>query len=253
MSRRTWITVTLAAVLAAVLGASLSFTGFSLAGTGPRTSALAWFASFESSLVTGALRAPDPHAAPPLPVFEAAELTPVWRSATELRGQSGSSFPDFSLTDQNGRLLARGDLQGRVVVAHFFFTHCSNICPTLISAMGRVRDAYAGHAGVMLLSHSVTPDYDTPVMLKAYAQANKIDGQQWRLLTGSNEEISRVAHGGYFVPRSAVSAQGVIHTELFVLLDEQQRVRGVYNGTLRPEMEQLIGDVKTLLAAHSAR
>ena len=231
------------ALVALLLFGLSGYTMFGL-GQGAPTAVTAFFKPLAGLFGT---TPESPTSTPALPVFESADLTPVWRSASELHRQAGSHFPAFSLTDQAGRAVARNDLQGRIVVAHFFFTHCSNICPTLISAMGRVRDAYAGQHQVLLLSHSVTPDYDTPVMLKAYAQANHIDGQQWRLLTGSNAEISRVAHDGYFVPRSAVSAQGVIHTELFVLLDGRQRVRGVYNGTLRPEMDQLIGDVKSLL------
>jgi protein SCO1 len=182
-----------------------------------------------------------------LPVYESGDLTPQWRSAAEL-ALPPRPFVPFSLQDQSGRALTPADLQGRVVVANFFFTHCSSICPKLTSAMAQVRDAHRGQQRLLLLSHSVTPEVDTPPMLQAYAQANHIDGRQWRLVTGTPEHISRVAHEGYLVPRTAVGAEGIIHTELFVLLDAQQRVRGVYNGTLRLDVQQLIGDVKTLLA-----
>ncbi len=182
-----------------------------------------------------------------LPLYESSDLTPQWRSAAEL-ALPPRPFVPFSLQDQSSRTLTPADLQGRVVVANFFFTHCSSICPKLTSAMAQVRDAYRGQSRLLLLSHSVTPEFDTPPMLQAYAQANRIDGRQWRLLTGTPEHISRVAHEGYLVPRTAVGADGIIHTELFVLLDAQQRVRGVYNGTLRLDVQQLIGDVKTLLA-----
>jgi protein SCO1 len=181
-----------------------------------------------------------------LPVFESSDLTPQWRSAAELAQRPGRFVP-FALQDQSGRLLTEADLRGKVVVANFFFTHCGSLCPKLTTAMAQVRDAHRRESRLLLLSHSVTPEVDTPAMLQAYAQSNQIDGRQWRLLTGAPEQISRVAHEGYLVPRTAVGAEGVIHTELFVLLDAQQRVRGVYNGTLRMDVQQLIGDVKTLL------
>jgi protein SCO1 len=182
-----------------------------------------------------------------LPVYESSDLTPQWRSAAELT-LPPRPFVPFALQDQSGRTLTLADLQGRVVVANFFFTHCTSICPQLTSAMAQVRDAHRGQARLLLLSHSVAPEYDTPPMLQAYARANQIDGRQWRLVTGTPEHISRVAHDGYLVPRTAVGAEGIIHTELFVLLDARQRVRGIYNGTLRLDVQQLIGDVKTLLA-----
>jgi protein SCO1 len=181
-----------------------------------------------------------------LPVFESSDLTPQWPDAAAL-ARSPRTLAAFSLQDQEGRPLTPADLQGRVVVANFFFTHCSSLCPQLTSAMAQVRDAHLGQDRLMLLSHSVTPEYDTPPMLQAYARANRIDGRQWRLLTGTPAQISRVAHEVYLVPGTAVNAEGVIHTEMFVLMDAQQRVRGIYNGTLRLDVQQLIGDVKTLL------
>jgi protein SCO1 len=180
-----------------------------------------------------------------LPVFDT-DLTPQWRSAAELAQQPGR-FVAFTLQDQAGRPLTDADLHGKVIVANFFFTHCSSLCPKLTSAMGQVRDAHRGHPRLLLLSHSVTPEYDTPPMLQAYAQTNRIDGRQWRLVTGAPEQMRHVAHEGYRVPRTAIGADGVLHTELFVLLDAKQRVRGLYNGTLRLDVQQLVSDVKTLL------
>ncbi len=205
----------------------------SRAGTGPSETAADTAASAVSPVST-------------LPFFLSSDLTPTWPSPAELQ-QLSRPFPEFDLLDQAGRRINKSSLAGKVVVANFFFTHCSSICPKLTSAMAQVRDAHRGQAGLLLLSHSVTPELDTPPLLLAYAQANRIDGQQWRLLTGSNQQIERVAHQGYFVPRTAVSTEGFIHTELFVLLDAQQRVRGVYNGTLRLEVNQLLADVAVLL------
>jgi protein SCO1 len=183
---------------------------------------------------------------PPLPYFLSSDLTPAWPSAADLQAHP-PLFPDFNLLDQAGRRVNKSTLAGKVVVANFFFTQCSSICPKLTSAMAQVRDAQRGQTGLLLLSHSVTPEWDTPPVLMAYAQANHIDGQQWRLLTGSKEQINQVAHQGYFVPRTAVADDGFIHTELLVLLDTQQRIRGVYNGSQRGEINQLLADVALLL------
>ena len=37
-----------------------------------------------------------------------------------------------------------------------------------------------------------------------------------------------------------------LHTEHFILVDKTKRIRGIYNGTLQLEMEQLIDDIRTL-------
>jgi protein SCO1 len=186
-----------------------------------------------------------------LPVFESADLTPVWRSPRELE-RAAREFPSFRFEDQSGRALTQGDLAGRIVVANFFFTGCSTLCPRLRSSMARVHREFAGQ-GVLLLSHSVTPEADTAPMLAAYARANGIDGEQWRLLTGPREVLHRVMREGYLVPAQRGVATEVLHTELFVLLDGRQRVRGIYNGTLAVDIDHLVDDIRTLQAAGSAQ
>jgi protein SCO1 len=187
-----------------------------------------------------------------VPFYTTAELTPIWYGANSKEKPPASHFPEFSLVDQSGKKLSRGDLENKLVVANFFFTYCTNVCPTLTSSMSRVRNAFKEKNNVMLLSHSVTPEFDIAPMLQAYATVNNIDGKQWRLLTGTHSELSKVAHDGYFVPKTAVSPSGFIHTELFVLLDGKQRVRGVYNGSLQLEIDLLIKDMKQLLEAKNS-
>lgn len=180
--------------------------------------------------------------------FIGADLTPHWLSLSELSA-APRHFPEFELLDQSGKVLQRADLEGQVVVANFFFTGCSTLCPRLRGAMARVHEAYAGAADVRLLSHSVTPELDAPRVLDAYARANGVDGQQWKLLTGERAMIERVAHEGYRVPRAAATDGAVLHTEWLVLLDAQQRVRGIYNGTLPIEVDWLIRDIQLLRRA----
>ena len=181
-----------------------------------------------------------------LPVFRSTELTPEWTTPSQLASER-SAFPDFILIDQSGRAVTRSDLAGHVVVANFFFTSCSTLCPRLRSAMTKVRDEFRDDRDVLFLSHSVTPEIDTAPVLAAYARANHIDGEQWRLLTGPRETIFDLAYGGYFVPRPKAGEGNVLHTELFVLLDSKQRVRGIYNGTLPIEMGWLTRDIRELL------
>lgn len=183
-----------------------------------------------------------------LPVLSGSDLTPRWLTQAELAGVPGN-FPEFVLTDQSGRSLHRAELEGHIVVANFFFTSCATLCPRLRSAMAKVRDAYASDESVRLLSHSVTPEFDRPELLAAYAKSNGIDGKQWRLLTGERAMLERVTHEGYRVPRAQPSDGAVLHTEWIVLLDQQQRPRGVYNGTLPIEVSWLIRDIQLLREA----
>lgn len=180
-----------------------------------------------------------------LPVFESSDLVPRWYPAEELRRKAGS-FPEFELRDQAGRRFEREDLAGRIVVANFFFTGCSSLCPRLRNGMAHVRDALTDEDALLLLSHSVTPEQDDTRVLAAYARANGIDGERWRLLTGPRGTITNLIHDAYLVPAPPSDEGGILHTELFVLLDQQQRVRGLYNGTLALDIDQLIRDIQLL-------
>ncbi len=181
-----------------------------------------------------------------LPVYDSADLTPHWESQAQLATGTGSRFPDFSLQDQSGARLTRSDLRGHIVVANFFFTGCTNLCPKLRSAMGQVRAAFPDDDNLLLLSHSITPEIDSVAMLAAYARTNHIDGRQWHLLTGPREVIENLEFNGYLIPKPHSDQGTALHTELFVLLDGHQRVRGVYNATLQTEIQFLIQDIRKL-------
>lgn len=183
-----------------------------------------------------------------LPIYQDSSLTPIWIDEKNQRDSVVRPFPQFRLLDQSGKIVDNQTIEGKIVVANFFFTHCSGVCPSLTSSMRTVSAAFKNDKNVQLLSHSVAPDFEPPPILLSYAQANHIDGRQWKLLTGDKEQINRLAFEGYLVPRSSMGSSGLIHTELIVLLDQKQQVRGVYTGTLKLDIEQLITDMRLLLA-----
>jgi protein SCO1/2 len=182
-----------------------------------------------------------------LPVYEDPGLTPHWLTAEQLL-VAKRQFPEFSLRDQSGLELTRADLEGRIVVADFFFTGCSDLCPRLRSGMAALRDAFPGDPDLLLLSHTVAPEADSVPMLAAYARTNGIDGRRWHLLTGPRSVIEHLEFDGYLIPRPPPAAGRALHSELFVLLDRHQRVRGVYNATLQTELNFLLKDIRALHA-----
>ena len=202
------------------------------------------------ALGLGTLTAQRSMAAPvvTLPVYESNDLTPHWRTHAELLQAPSSAFPEFALHDQAGATFTRGTLSGHVVVANFMFTRCSQLCPLLRASMATVHAVLHDDPAVLLLSHSVTPGGDTRSELAAYAKKNRISGT-WHLLAGTADSLERVQFQGYLLPRPRTEDGPAIHSELFVLLDRHQRVRGVYNGTLRLEIEQLERDARALASS----
>ena len=178
---------------------------------------------------------------PALPVYRSADLSPEWvdlDDPTEPSHRVGA----FALTDQAGRPVTEADLDGRVTVVSFFFARCTSICPSLRSGLAEVQAAFADDDRVQILSLTVQPEHDTAAVLAAYAGANGVDADRWRLLTGARDTIYDLARMSFFAD------VGFLHTETVYLLDGERRIRGVYTGTLPLEVEYLITDARALRA-----
>ncbi len=184
-----------------------------------------------------------------LPFFNSAGFTPEWISKDMPRYPTIHTIPSFSLVDQEGDTISEVFIQGKIVVADFFFTACPGICPRLTKNMRIIQDQFKDDESILLLSHSVTPDIDSIPRLKAYAEQNHIDRHRWHLLTGDRKEIYTLARLGYFADEETglkKNENDFLHTENFILLDYARRIRGVYNGTNPAEIERLLADIKVL-------
>jgi protein SCO1 len=189
--------------------------------------------------------------AEPLPFYTSRDLTPHWISPRSAEYARLHRIAPFSLVDQHGRTITEGDVAGKVYVASFFFTRCQQLCPILGNGLRRVQTAFAGDPGVAILSHSVTPEIDSVAALARWAEMRGVRGQ-WHLLTGDRAQIERLAERSYFVELrdTTGNTQGtLVHTETLVLVDGQRRIRGVYDGSLPYDVNQLIADIRTLRGA----
>lgn len=156
---------------------------------------------------------------------------------------------DFSLTNQNGKTITQQDYANKIYVADFFFTTCGTICPIMTSNMKKVQQAILLDKDVMLLSHTVTPEIDTVAQLKRYAKEKGVIAEKWNLVTGSKKDIYNLARKSYLVAKydpTKDDAYGIVHTENFVLVDKQRRIRGMYDGTDDEDIERLLADIAIL-------
>lgn len=162
------------------------------------------------------------------------------------------TVPKFSFTNQNGREVSHRDYQGKVYVTDFFFTTCPTICPIMSSQMSRLQDLLKQQnldSDVMLLSHSVNPESDTPEVLRAYADRMGADSTNWNFVTGDRRDIYEQAKNGYFINalESDTAAGGFIHSDNFILVDRQMHIRGYYDGTSTAEVDSLLKDIQLLI------
>lgn len=160
----------------------------------------------------------------------------------------------FQLLNQDSVMVNSAMLQGKVWVADFFFTTCPTICPRMSDQMARLRDTFAHETRVVLLSHSIDPEHDRPFVLRAYAGRLGGTGEgRWHLLTGEKDSIYALAEAySINVTEDAKAPGGFIHSGAFVLVDQQGRIRGFYDGTRESDVDRLIADIRELLVSGEA-
>ena len=163
--------------------------------------------------------------------------------------------PDFSLTERSGRTLSKRDLVGRPWVANFVFTSCAGMCPLLSSRMAQLhRSLAATDLKVRSVSFSVDPTHDTPEVLREYAARYTPDEQDWLFVTGPKEQLYGLISSGFrlsVAERSAAEAaehpdELITHSDRFVLVDGQGRIRAYYHGTEAEVVSEVLRDAATL-------
>lgn len=154
----------------------------------------------------------------------------------------------FGFVNQNGDTITEKTVDGKIWVADFFFTTCPTICPKMKNEMLRVLDAYKGNEKVLILSHTIDPEYDTQAVLKEFAERLEVEGNQWHFLTGEKDSIYGMAERYMISAAEDASAPGgFIHSGAFVLMDGQRNIRGYYDGTNPQSVDTLISDMQLLL------
>jgi protein SCO1/2 len=160
------------------------------------------------------------------------------------------AVPPFTLTERSGKPLASTDLAGQVWVANFIFTRCPDVCPALGARMALLQETLAAPPDpVRFVSFSVDPATDTPPVLTTYAQRmGARDG--WYFVTGPRETLASLLKDGFkvaFADDGPPSAP-ITHSDRFVLVDRQQRIRGYYHGREAADVQRLERDAARLRA-----
>lgn len=183
-----------------------------------------------------------------LPIYSPSDVNPKLVDASVKHIRVNHHIADFNLINQNGEPITQKEYEGKIYIADFFFTRCKTICIAMAYNMSELQEYYKNDDDIMFLSHSVTPVMDSVPVLKTYAKAKGVIDGKWNVTTGSKKHIYELARKSYF----AVLDDGngdeddFIHTEQFILIDKERRIRGYYDGTNKDEMQKLISDIALL-------
>lgn len=179
-----------------------------------------------------------------LPIYSPRDINPELVDSTVQHIGNDHKIADFAFTNQNGKIITQKDYENTIYVADFFFTTCPTICPKMTDNMVWLQNQLKNNPEVKLLSFSVTPDIDTPEVLKKYAIEKGVYDSRWNLVTGNKKDIYYLARKSYLAVKTGKPEElyDMVHTENFILVDKNKRIRGFYDGT---NLDQPTNDPKT--------
>ena len=156
---------------------------------------------------------------------------------------------DFSFLNQDSLNVDNNTFKNSIYVADFFFTTCPTICPIMKNNMIKVYDYFENESNVKFLSHTINPDFDDVRRLKKYSNNLGVSSNKWHFVTGNIDSIYSIAKKSYMVTTIIDQDEpgGFLHSGTFLLVDKKRRIRGVYDGTDKAEMNKLINDIKILI------
>lgn len=193
-----------------------------------------------------------------LPIYTPAMVNPelVDSLVQHKNNKMEHKIADFSFQNQNNKTITQKDYENTIYVADFFFTTCPTICPIMTDNMVWLQDKIKDMPNVKLLSFSVTPDIDTPEVLRKYADEKGVIDSKWNMVTGDKKDIYYLARQSFLAVKTETSGElyDMVHTENFILVDKNGRIRGFYDGTNLDKdkkddtknMQQLLEDIKWL-------
>jgi protein SCO1 len=176
----------------------------------------------------------------PLPIFGERDL-------------SGSdtiyhTIDNFEFINQDSQVVTNETFKGKIYVADFFFTSCRTICPIMKTQMLRVYDSVRNDPDVLILSHTIDPEYDNVSRLKDFAERLDVKSDKWHFVTGNKDSIYTIAQKSYFSTalEDKTEPDGFIHSGAFLLIDKDRHIRGKYDGTKEEDVNRLLADIERL-------
>ena len=180
---------------------------------------------------------------------ETAETSNLARTDAWLEPKPGDLVPDFNLVDQSSRRFGLNQLRGQNLILTFIYTRCPlpDYCPLMTDNFAEIEKTLKassdGNSKVALLSITLDPTYDTPEVLRQYAEAHSADLNHWRFATGTRDDIKKVAT--YFGLQFWNEGDQVVHSLRTALIGADGKLVKLYRGN-EWKPDEVIRDLQSL-------
>ena len=185
-----------------------------------------------------------------LPFYNTPDFDAEWIPKNDVRYSKIHQIDTFALSNQQGHIITKDSLDGKIYVANFFFSICPTICPKMMGNLAILQKTFAQNPDIKLVSFSVMPWVDSVSKLKKYGDDRHINPAKWYLLTGNKAKIYTLARQSYFAEKGLgiqKTTTQFLHTESMLLIDKKARIRGIYNATQVVDIERITHDINVLL------
>ena len=160
--------------------------------------------------------------------------------------------PFKAFTDQQGKPTGDEQLHGRVWIGDFIFTHCAGSCPAVTAKFVELQKSLVD-PDIRFVSFSVDPERDDPKTLKAYSDEHNAGDARWMLLRPPDRKaVFNVAQRMAAIAKSTDAHDSILHTDFFILIDPQGKVRGLYDSKNAAQVERLKEDARVLVRQRAA-
>jgi protein SCO1/2 len=144
--------------------------------------------------------------------------------------------PDFTLRDADGRVFRLADFQGKVVILHFIYTNCPDVCPLHAERIAQIQSMVKqGHMQdrVQFITITTDPSRDTTDVMREYGKAHGLDPANWLFLTTTTDApedaTRRLAESfGHKFTKEEEGYQ--MHGIVTHVIDREGRWRGNFHG-----------------------
>jgi protein SCO1 len=147
----------------------------------------------------------------------------------------GDLLPDYHFTNQLGQAVSTAQFKGQALAITFLFTRCPfpNFCPLMANNFAATQKKLLAMRNAPtnwhLLIISFDPEFDTPAVLRQYAEAHGADPSRWTFATGALSEITAI--GEQFGLAFWKEQGGIIsHNLRTVVIDASGRVQKIFTG-----------------------
>ncbi len=139
----------------------------------------------------------------------------------------GDLLPPFALYDQDGEILTTDYFDGSVTVLNFIFTRCSvaEMCPASTNKMKKLQKLAEKTKikHIRFLSITLDPQYDSPGILKQYAQAYNLKEENFRFGTARKPVIDDLTRQ-FGILRKDDEKQTINHTMRTLLVNGRRQI-----------------------------